>query len=361
MKLEQIYNIGLGGCGSKLVNTFADINSVCDFAFMNSNSNEMKHLSNYSPDVSLNIKGDGTGRDRLMAKESLKEDKNKFAEFLCSKIGVYDVFNLFFSMDGGFGSGAFPIVSKLLRNLNNKQGLQDTKINLCGVAPRYKSRKKNLQNTLSAYRDILDLREKGIINSFQIINNNKMQYESKFNKAVITEISNSFMINNIELDSTDSKRINCADGYKIILSLKGEELGYNMSDSIEYAEDESLFLLPDNIKNCSHLGATFVQNGFDKYEVLEHFNVREFDKEDYNLNKNIIVLGGCRTPDSEMRKYQKALNDLENSIDIEDKFKSDFEFIDLDSEKQHTQSTPKSKIMDRQSLRDMIDDDNLWD
>ena len=200
MKLEQIYNIGLGGCGSKLVNTFADINSVCDFAFMNSNSNEMKHLSNYSPDVSLNIKGDGTGRDRLMAKESLKEDKNKFAEFLYSKIGVYDVFNLFFSMDGGFGSGAFPIVSKLLRNLNNKQGLQDTKINLCGVAPRYKSRKKNLQNTLSAYRDILDLREKGIINSFQIINNNRMQYESKFNKAVITEISNSFMINNIELD-----------------------------------------------------------------------------------------------------------------------------------------------------------------
>ena len=105
----------------------------------------------------------------------------------------------------------------------------------------------------------------------------------------------------------------------------------------------------------------YLENGFDKYEVLEYFNVREFDKEDYNLNKNIIVLGGCRTPDSEMRKYQKALNDLENSIDIEDKFKSDFEFIDLESEKQHTQSIPKSKTIDRQSLRDMIDDDNLWD
>ena len=70
MKLEQIYNIGLGGCGSKLVNTFADINSVCDFAFMNSNSNEMKHLSNYSPDVSLNIKGDGTGRDTYVIKNN---------------------------------------------------------------------------------------------------------------------------------------------------------------------------------------------------------------------------------------------------------------------------------------------------
>ena len=109
-------------------------------------------------------------------------------------------------------------------------------------------------------------------------------------KKIVATIYNAYNINHDEIDESDATIVNNTRGYKCVLELPSSMSG-NMKDAINYAIDNSNFVLPKNIGRCKTIGASFVDGIFDKYEVLDYFNVEDFDKEDYNPFKNIIVLG----------------------------------------------------------------------
>lgn len=106
--IKETKFLGLGGAGSKLVNELYNINQTVNIGFINSNANEMKILDNYSHSNGLFIDGNGTGRSRLKAKESLKASQEKILNFVDEDTGKYSTYVLVTSLDGGFGSGSFP-------------------------------------------------------------------------------------------------------------------------------------------------------------------------------------------------------------------------------------------------------------
>ena len=90
----NLLSIGLGGTGNKLLNVFMQLDSTKDGIFINSNVNEMKNLSECNDNNRLTIRGNGTGRNRKKAKESLKKDKDKIIDYLSDKIPLYSQFQL---------------------------------------------------------------------------------------------------------------------------------------------------------------------------------------------------------------------------------------------------------------------------
>lgn len=356
--IKETKFIGLGGAGSKLTNELYNINHSANIGFINSNANEMKILDNYTPSNGLFIDGNGTGRSRQRAMESLKLSQEKILNFVDEDTGKYSTYSLIFSMDGGFGSGSFPMVAKLIKNINNRYGY-NVDVNLIGVVPKNNSRKININNTLTAYADIKELVNKGIINSYQFINNNKMIKEKEFNSKIMNLINKSYTINNNELDLNDAKLINSTIGYKMVLELDNSFSG-KLGDAINYAFEDSCFLVPKNIGRCKKFGCSFVEEDFDKNEVLDKFNITEFDKEDYNDNDmNLIVMGGMSDPIEYFKKLEEIYNTKDEENDNEEEYiptikpynnKTIVKNVELQEE--------KPKKLSKKDLRNMIDE--LW-
>lgn len=367
--LRKTLFLGSGGAGGKLVNTLININKSVNGIFINSNLNEMKKLDNLNLQTNnfLHIAGDGTGRNRDKAMESLEFDKSKIMDYLNTKIGNYNTYVIVVSLDGGFGSGSFPLLSKAIKNLNRRMGI-NVDVNLIGIWPKLNTRKTNLENCFKAYNDITELVKEGYINSYQFIDNNKMNNELEFNSYAMSIINDEYEINNDELDSNDARLINNAIGYKIALELKGE-YSNDLNAAIREAAINSPFVMPQNIGRCTHFGCSLIESEFNKEEVLNSFNVINFDKEDYNDSKNIIILGGALTPDNVIQQYEEKYKELEEDIltyqsndyvididfkPIEPQFKAE-PIINTNTNAINNISKPS---LSKKDLRDMIDD--LW-
>lgn len=348
--------ISLGGCGAKLLNELIDINPSINGVFVNSNINEMRKLSHFDIESGnyLAINGKGTARQRQKSMASLEKDKLKVMEFINNTVGNYNTYVLIFSCDGGFGSGSFPLFSKAIKNLNKRAGYDDIAVNIIGVFPKVNSRKLNLQNTIEAYNDIVDLNTQGFINSYQFINNDRMEDINEFNKSVMEDINSCYNIENIELDTNDSMAINNCSGYKVVLNLDYDSFDGELQDAISYAQQTSNFLLPQNIGYATHIGISFIEDEFDIYEALDSFNVSEFDKEDYNNENNIILLGGCNPPIEAIKEYEEALLNINNNPIKEQVYKSDITVKKKPVKKAET----NKKQLTKNDLRDMLDD--LW-
>ena len=350
--------LGTGGCGSKLTNALMELSSIVNGAFINSNINEMKKLSKFDVNSSnyLFINGEGTGRNPVKAEELLERDKTKVAEFVRMHLN-YTTVVILFSTDGGFGSGSVQLLCKAFKNMSRRLG-NEIAVNLIGVCPKFNNRKINLENTLWAKDKIKKLRAEGLIDSYIFINNNKMEgrNESDFNKEVMKSIYNAYTINYDELDPTDAGIINNTKGYKAILELDNRMAGHT-KDAINQAISNSNFVLPRNIGICDSIGISLVEGEFNNKEALDSFNVREFDKEDYNPFKNIIVLGGCKEPNwifnEYAKEYQKKL-DEDKFENIYDSDEDDIELeLDFDRRHKNNKQETKSKPVNINTLKDI--------
>lgn len=299
--------IGTGGCGNKLADVGMDIifergilNSTYDFLFVNSNVREMNHLTNFNAQKNgLVINGNGTGRNRIVAKESMKYDKPKITSYFAQRVDNYNSVTIILSADGGFGSGSLPIISNVVRSLSDT-----IKINVLAAMPKINSKKASLENALSLYEDIVALLEVGVINSIQFIDNNKMENEEDFNREVMNLFIDSLELNGGSLDENDSLIINSANGYKAVFSLS--QRYRNVSDAVDDVLKTTPFVMPSEHK-CTHLGA--IINNYDIEDVENYFPVTIFDK----LGKgeaDFIVLGGCFLPDDHMALLEEALKDI---------------------------------------------------
>lgn len=369
--MNSILFIGTGGCGNKLVDEFASVlnnsiglTNVYDYKFINSNENEMSTLTNYNAVLNgIIINGGGTGRNQAEAKRSLKLDKSKVVNIFSSILHKYTTVYLVSSADGGFGSGSIDILAKVIRSISS-----NIKINLLAAMPKINSKKLGLENAIRFYEDVIDLSEKGIINSIQFIDNDVMHNEEKFNSQVVESVLDSLEFSSGVLDSSDSNLINSADGYKVVLPIRATK--GTLSGAIEQAIKESPFVIPDNL-DCTHLGGVFVKKEYDKDEVLNLFDIRDIDKTAYG-DSNIVVLGGCEMPDDHIRILQQSLDDLNRSFSNRSRsnFKSNLGRSYTTSDREDTRPTGRVQVnrtgntnnteqSQRDKLRALLSDD-LW-
>lgn len=353
--MSNILNIGTGGAGNKLLEAFLNeidiyegLQSTYDGLYINSNVNEMSKLEHFSASLNgLLINGNGTGRNPIKAKESIKLEKSKISNYFANRIGNYDIVNILSSADGGFGNGSISIITNIIRRLN-----KDIKINLLIAYPKTTSRKSSLENCLNLYSDILKLKNNEIINSILFIDNDKMKDENEFNKKVMKLYLESMELGSGELDSNDSKLINSASGYKQILSLDIEYKN-NLQLAVDKAFNDSPFINSKSYK-CTHIGAILEEDCFKKEEIVDIFTARDFDKIDYG-NKNIIVVGGCKMPTEHMNTLKNILQDIDDEFNLEE---DTFIFSNNSINKSVTKKS--SEVAPKKSLRDLMDDD-FWD
>ena len=343
--MNNLLSIGLGGCGNKLLNAFMQLDSTKDGIFINSNINEMKNLSECNSDNRLAIRGNGTGRSRRKAKESLKNDKDKISDYLAEKIMLYSQYQLISSGDGGFGSGSIGIVAKIIRF-----GRPNALIRVVLTFPKANSRRFSIENQLDCYNEILQLKKDGIINSIVIIDNNKMNNEDEFNKRCMSILLKSYDMVFNQIDENDLAITNFANGYSIPLELGAK--GESLENAIDRAINNSPFLMPNSFR-CSHMLGIFQREVYDKEEALEIIKVKEFDKTEYGYD-NMLLLGGCKMPSNHFSKLEDELESLEEDDEEEDEFmvKSIFR-----SKRNNEAVTTTSSVVNKKQLREMLGDD----
>ena len=308
----------------------------------------MKNLSQCTNDNRLAIKGNGTGRSRRKAKESLKNDREKISEYLGDKISLYSQYQLISSGDGGFGSGSIGIVAKII-----KMGRPDAHIKAVLTFPKANSRRFSLENQLECYNEILQLKKDGIIDSVVFIDNNKMVNEDDFNRKCMGILLKSYNMVFNQIDENDLLITNFANGYTIPLEVTAK--GDSLETAIDKAINNSPFLMPDSFR-CSHLLGIFQREVFDKDEILEIIKVKEFDKTEYGY-ENLLLLGGCKMPSKHFTRLEDDLELLNND---EDEDEDEFMVRSIFRSKRERESaiaSESSSVASKRELRDMLGDD----
>lgn len=356
--LKSTMFIGLGGAGNKLANEALNIEPSLNTIFVNSNRNEISNLSNFdsSLDNYLIVHGNGTGRNREKAIQDISNSKNLIIDYLGNQVNKFKNFVIIFATGGGFGCGSFKTITKVVYSLAKRYG-NEIGITLLPILPKFSNKRIDMQNTLLAYNDIVELKKDRIINNYCFIDNNKIRNINKFNNEVMKTVIEAYSLNNIELDINDARRIHDAYGYKLFLNLE-DEFSEDVNDAIEYSISNSNFIIPNSFKNCSHLGISVKEN-FDSYSISDLFNVRDFDKSDYNDDNNILVVSGCKEPINVIKRYEEYFNKSisEDSIDEEDYI------VDIDFKENKTiiksikeEIIDKPKKITKADLRKELDD-----
>lgn len=347
--------IGTGGCGDKLLDTFItllnnrdNLHGSYDGVFINSNKNEMEILDNCDLQKNaLTINGDGTGRNREKAKESIASDRVKVMNYFGRIIDKYQSIVIMTSCDGGFGSGSVPLICKVLKQLN-----PEVKIFLLGASAKLSSKKMSLDNTLSLYNDIKELKDRSFVDSYLFIDNDKMDNEEEFNKRTMSLFLDSLELGEESLDSNDSLLVNFATGYKMILPLSSKFK--TVREAIDDAMTKSPFVLPSRTK-CTHIYGTYNESDYTMQDVLQEYTITDFDKL-VSSDNNFIVMNGFGNPDKHMATINTAYELLCNESQEEDGSEEDFVFNKNKTESKNTKSEPKNK---KQRLRSMMDD-SFW-
>lgn len=359
MNKQQICVIGSGGAGNKLLDVLMDIDSRYTPVYCNTNIREMENLNHF--DAGNNVlyfaNAQGTGRNRQKAKEAIKKDQSKTIDFFNSKFSPnsgIDTFFILSSSDGGTGSGSVPMLATVIKHIN-----PEATVNLLIAMCDLSEREASLRNTQELWNDIIKLMNDKKVNSVQFIDNNKMVDEAIFNEETMQEFDNSISINYDEIDMEDSKLVNTAMKYKVILSLNPKYK--DVDEAIQNARKNSNFIIPENL-SCDYLMATFNEEDYDKKSFKGKFDVYVLDKYDYNEEeRNDIVLGGVEMPKYYIECVKEQLKNLVERKRSRDILTDDL-ILEEDVEKEIVKPVKKKpKTMTRKRLKEMMNDDSFWD
>lgn len=338
---SKICIIGAGGAGNKMLNTLMDIDDTYVPVFCNTNINEMEELSHFNPDTnSLYINSaEGTGRNREKAKECIEESGSRIISFFANKFSPSSgikTFVILSSADGGTGSGAVPMLAQAINAVN-----EEASVNLVVAFPSLDEKELSLNNTKALWNDIVKLKRANLINSIQFIDNSKMKDEHQFNIDTMAELDDAISIDNNIIDPVDAEKVNNCLGYKVVLKLNNSIK--NMSDAVDYAIQNSNFLMPKSF-DCDYLMASFIESDYTKEDAKDLFEVFELDKYDYNDENNIIVLGGVEMPKDYIELIDMALKELKKKKRQRKRDDDDL-LLELDDNniKEKTENKPKTK------------------
>jgi hypothetical protein len=355
MEKSRVLVVGCGGCGNNLASTLMDLDKRITSIFFNTNLAEMENLKHfdrlrrcfYIPNA------DGVSKNRDLAELYIKEEAPKFAEMI-KKFTLQDFVIFSGSSDGGTGSKAMTMLPRLVKKLCPEKSL-----NIICTFPNLSEGEKSFENTIDFWNELIDLKNKKIIDSIQFIDNNKCMNEQEINIRAMQELDNSFNVASGKVDNSDSKRVHSTHGYKIALKL--DKSIRDTQEAIDKAMSTSVYFMPDNF-DCDSIVANINSNDFKLEVVKKNFQAYDFTKFNENTDgDSTIVLGGCDLPREAIELAREALKELQNKkkrrVVEEDliitKPKSETD------KKDAVEVDAKSKLSSK-DLNDMFDDDSFW-
>lgn len=306
MEKSRVLIAGLGQCGGILANAMKQYNQRYTSIFVNSSIGDSKGLENANDDTRFTYSGaDGSGSDRTKGEGYIKRDKMRLASFL-KNYSDFDYMLVFWGMAGGTGSGTVAefvdTVSKLFPKMI---------INLVGVLPSLSEDTLRLRNAVDCCEDISKISK--MVNDIKFINNERGSDYKDINMSAIRDIDLEYgMLGHSTIGSIDATNLNnvvTSKGYGVILNLQG---GFtNIEDAIAKAEEDSVFAIPNNL-DCTYGAINFKENSYNIDDVFELITADETLYKTHNKNKyNLIALGGCEMPYTEIEDIEVELRERE--------------------------------------------------
>jgi hypothetical protein len=354
MEKRKILFVGCGGCGNNQLNTFLDTDVRYTGIFMNTNLREMKDLKHFNKKRNCFYipNADGTGQNRDLAEDYIKAEAPKFAEMVKNFIDQeYVIFDA--SLNGGTGSKAMILLAKVTKHF-----CPDKSLNIVGTLPDLNKTTIDFSNTIDTWNELIDLKEKGIIDSLQFIDNNNDYTEEEINLKSMQELNAGFDVVGGKIDTSDSKRVHQANGYKIILKLNDKIKDTKLA--INQAINNSMFYIPDKI-SCTHMIANINSTKFNPNIIQQQFKGSMFTKiNTKNEGSTIIVLGGCNMPIEERDLINEALNEsLDNKKEMNNI--DDLKIInEFNEETKANKDIIQEKGID-EDLNNIFANPNFWD
>jgi hypothetical protein len=363
MNKNNLLLLGVGKTGNVLVNEMIELDKRYISLMVNSSMGDMNKLKNFElADHFLFPGEDGSGGDREYAKNLVK----KRVQILIDKIIKYSLqknIAIFTSSSGGTGSGSSILIIRAL-----KKAVPDKSISIVVAMPSLSENENALKNAIGFWNDLIDLKNKNLVDTIYLIDNNKRRSLDDINKEATKALNLAFSLNNFDksgtIDQNDSTRINTAKGYSFIMPLnsKFSELQDSIDDSIK----NSVFMIPKSY-NCDYMGAVIQEKYYNLDELKGKFEV---DKAEYcgsSDNQNLIVLGGLSIPKDGIDIIQMALTDLEKG-NSKKRIEEDL-FIKVndsrDEREEQAISRTKEKIIESTTVTaDVLNNlfnDNFWD
>lgn len=361
MRKSDVLGIGCGGCGNKLLNTFLDLDPRYTGIFMNTNLAEMEDLEHFDRDRRCFYvpNADGTGKNRELAEEYIKEEAPKFAEMIKKFTQTNVIF--FASANGGTGSKAIIMLSRLVKKL-----CPDKTISIVGTFPSIKESDIDFDNAIDFWNELNtykynEMTKKGFIDNIQLIDNNKLSDENEINIRAMKELDESFSISEGKLDNTDVKRYHTSKGYKVILKL--DDSNMSLKNTIDKAIANSMYYIPSNL-DCDVMVGDINISNFKIPEIQDEIEVFGFKKfNEKTEGESLLLLGGCVMPTDAIELVQEASKELrrkkkQRSIQenyIVRKHENQNDVIEDKEVKTKTSSKVTSE-----DLKAMFDDDDFW-
>ena len=345
MDKSKMLVAGLGQAG----NIFANLMKLKDArytnVFINSSLGDMKGLKTADLDTNVFIYsgGDGSGSDRDKGKRYVINDSARLMNTL-NKYKLFKYMTVYFSTDGGTGSGSIVGFVSLAKN-----SLPNIKINLVGILPSLKEDNKKLENAKACIRDLEKIGH--LINDIKLINNNKGESYDDINERAINDIDNAYsMLGHHDIGSIDEgnlENICTSKGYGVILNLPSNYSNYD--EAINTAKEDSVFAIPNNIKECEYGGIYVKEGKYNCDKLIEKFKADETLYKTYGKMFNLVVLGGCEVPNQDIQDIEDELKERQLR---KSSTKRSFSFnVNSDFKEDKKEDIQKTKIDDEDTDR----------
>jgi hypothetical protein len=306
MEKSKILVIGCGGCGNRQLDVLLDYDKRYTGIFFNTNLAEMETLHHF--DIERRCfhisNADGTGKRRDVAEHFIKQEAPKFAEMIQKFVNQSTVVFLT-SANGGTGSKATILLSILVKRLCPEKSL-----NIVATFPSLNENDVDFENAIDFWNEVVDLKNKHIIDTIQFIDNNKSFSEEEVNIRAMKELDEGFSIVGGKIDSSDSKRVHTSKGYKVILKL--DRNADNTYEAIKKCVNQSVFWIPTNLECDVAIGNLNVEST-PLSELRKEIEIYDFSKFNETTNgDSILALGGCQLPKEAIELIKEALREIKN-------------------------------------------------
>lgn len=352
MRKEDILIIGAGGCGNRQLDILMGLDVRYSGIFLNTNLTEMESLKYFDRDRRCFYisNADGCGKDTSKMKQFAKDEAPKFTVMIKKFTQTYVTFLT--SANGGTGAMATIMYAKLIKSL-----FPEKSVNVVATYPALTETEIDFENSTDFWNEMVKLKNNGIIDSIQYIDNNKGT-ETEVNLKAMKELNESFSVVNGKLDTSDSQKVHVTNGYKVFLKLDN-----SISDTkqaIDQAIKNSVFYMPDNFE-CDKMIADINIDEFNIQTIREEFECFDFSKFNENTDgETKILLNGCEMPKVTIELVREALKEIKNKKRrrvVQDDLIIKRSSTTEDTKKEEKPS--KSKLTS-EDLNDLFADDSFW-
>lgn len=388
MNRNDLIFVGLGGGGSRLVDTIMTVEPIFQGYFINTSITDIKSLENHNDDIKNYFcisTNNGVGRNRELGKSFAKQSGYAILDMI-EKFNQ-DVVYLVASMGGGSGSA---ILSELLQAIDKIKDDDFNKIiNVIAIIPDLNSPTVILENAKNTWNEIIQYE---CINNIMFINNNcKLEEESlagnekelRINEIFAETFTSFFdipLINGIQFDNANLSNIlknkGCMYFYDLPNDCTSIEVAMRKAEKNSilgkmYTNNENtIHILDENKKEktlikCGYLGISFVNEDYNQDFIINSYQPTQETYVGKNLDRNLVLISGNLPPYNDIKiidlelEERKKENNNNTNINFSDFVVKSEDIKETNTNKkeednQNKNSTNKKKTVIKKVRRDLF-------